>query len=78
EQQLAMLDTLLAKRKLQDDVFLAGRPIKKGWMSSRFGRRTDPFTGQVAWHGGVDFAGKDGSEVISVSAGVVTWSQDRH
>ncbi|WP_347330799.1 peptidoglycan DD-metalloendopeptidase family protein [Marinimicrobium locisalis] len=78
EQQLATLDALLAKRKLQDDIFIAGRPIKKGWMSSRFGRRTDPFTGQVAWHGGVDFAGKDGSEIISVAAGVVTWSQDRH
>src|SRR5690625_5454311 len=39
EQQLAMLDQLMVKRKLQDDVFIAGRPITKGWMSSRFGRR---------------------------------------
>lgn len=78
EQQLATLDALLAKRKLQDDIFIAGRPIKKGWMSSRFGRRTDPFTGKVAWHGGVDFAGKEDSEIISVAAGVVTWSKDRH
>lgn len=78
EQQLATLDALLAKRKIQDDIFIAGRPIKKGWMSSRFGRRTDPFTGQVAWHGGVDFAGKEGSEIISVAAGVVTWSEDRY
>ncbi len=78
EQQLATLDALLAKRKLQEDIFLAGRPIKKGWMSSRFGRRTDPFNGQIAWHGGVDFAGKEGSEIIAVAAGVVTWSKDRH
>ncbi len=78
EQQLATLDALLAKRKLQEDIFLAGRPIKKGWMSSRFGRRTDPFSGQVAWHGGVDFAGKEGSEIIAVAAGVVTWAEERH
>lgn len=78
EQQLATLDALLAKRKLQDDIFLAGRPINKGWMSSRFGRRTDPFSGKVAWHGGVDFAGKEGSEIIAVGAGVVTWAKDRH
>lgn len=78
EQQLATLDALLAKRKLQDDIFIAGRPIKKGWMSSRFGRRADPFTGQIAWHGGVDFAGKEGSEIVTVAAGVVTWSADRH
>ncbi|GAB3092997.1 M23 family metallopeptidase [Pseudomaricurvus hydrocarbonicus] len=77
EQQLDTLEALLAKRKIQRDVFLAGRPIKKGWMSSRFGRRTDPFKGHVAWHNGVDFAGKLGSEVVAVAAGVVTWSGER-
>ncbi|MDQ2075094.1 peptidoglycan DD-metalloendopeptidase family protein [Marinimicrobium sp. ABcell2] len=77
EQQLAMLDELLVKRKLQEDIYIAGRPIKKGWMSSRFGRRTDPFSGRVAYHNGVDFAAKEGSEVIAVGAGVVTASADR-
>lgn len=78
EQQLDTLEALLANRKIQRDVFLAGRPIKKGWMSSRYGRRTDPFNGQVAWHSGVDFAGKLGSDVVAVAAGVVTWSGERH
>lgn len=78
EHQLETLEALLANRKLQNDVFLAGRPIKKGWMSSRFGRRTDPFSGKIAWHSGVDFAGKEGTDIISVAAGVVTWSGDRY
>lgn len=78
QQQLNTLEALLAKRKLQNDVFLAGRPIKKGWMSSRYGRRTDPFNGRIAWHAGVDFAGKEGSDVVAVAAGVVTWSGDRY
>src|SRR5690606_40577192 len=56
EQQLETLDALLAKRKIQEDVFVAGRPVLKGWMASRFGRRTDPFTGNVAFHAGIDFA----------------------
>ena len=77
-QQLEILETLLANRKIQDDIFLAGRPIQKGWMSSRFGHRADPFTGRVAMHEGVDFAGKEGSAVISVAAGVVTWSDKRY
>jgi murein DD-endopeptidase MepM/ murein hydrolase activator NlpD len=77
EQQLSVLETLLVDRKTQDDVFLAGRPVTKGWMSSRYGRRTDPFKGHVAWHNGVDFAGKLGSDVVSVAAGVVTWSGER-
>lgn len=78
EIQLATLEALLAKQKLQDDIFVAGRPIKKGWMSSRFGRRTDPFNGRVAWHEGVDFAGKLNSDIVSVAAGVVTWSEERN
>lgn len=76
--QLQILETLLANRKLQDESFLAGRPIAKGWMSSAFGHRTDPFTGRMAMHEGVDFAGKEGSAVISVAAGVVTWSDKRY
>lgn len=74
EQQLETLDALLAKRKIQEDIFIAGRPVLKGWMASRFGRRTDPFTGKVAFHSGIDFATKEGSNVVSVAAGVVTVS----
>lgn len=76
-QQLNILETLLANRKIHDDSFLAGRPIKKGWMSSRFGRRTDPFNGRIAMHEGVDFAGKEGSPIIAVASGVVTFAADR-
>lgn len=78
QDQLQTLEALLADRKLQSDVFLAGRPIKKGWMSSRFGRRTDPFTGGADWHQGVDFAAKEDSEIIAVASGVVTWSDERY
>ena len=78
EQQLEILETLLANRKIQDDIFLAGRPITSGWMSSYFGHRADPFTGRIAMHKGIDFAGKEGTEIIAVASGVVTWSGDRH
>lgn len=78
EQQLSILESLLANRKLADETFLTGRPIRTGWMSSRYGLRNDPFTGRVAQHNGVDFAGPEGSEIISVAAGVVTWSGERY
>jgi len=78
EDQLEVLGSLVANRKLKKDVFLAGRPVEWGWMSSRYGRRTDPFTGRLAWHKGVDFAGKEGSSIVAVAAGVVTWSGDRY
>ncbi|MAI42493.1 MAG: hypothetical protein CMP95_08535 [Gammaproteobacteria bacterium] len=77
EQQLFILETLLVSRKIQNELFIAGRPVEKGWMSSRFGARNDPFTGKRAWHTGVDFAGKEGSNVIAVAAGVVVYSGSR-
>lgn len=78
EQQLDVLETLLVDRKLQRDVFIAGRPVKKGWLSSRFGERIDPITGKQAWHNGIDFAGKEGAEVNTVAAGVVVYAGPRN
>jgi len=77
EQQLDTLEALMTKSRLQDEVFVAGRPIIKGWMSSRYGRRTDPFSGKIAWHSGVDFAGKLGSDIIAVASGIVVESGEK-
>lgn len=78
ETQLNVLESLLNNENLEKEVFLAGRPIKKGWMSSFFGKRLDPFSGKLAQHKGVDFAGKENAEIIAVASGVVTWSGDRY
>ncbi len=78
EQQLNVLENLLMSRNLNDEVFPAGRPIKKGWLSSKYGTRNDPFTGKPDFHKGVDLAGKEGSDIISVAAGVVSWSGKRY
>lgn len=74
EQELEVLNKLLGNQEFESDRYIAGRPVKWGWMSSGFGRRNDPFSGRIAWHEGVDFAGKENSEIIAVAAGVVTWS----
>jgi murein DD-endopeptidase MepM/ murein hydrolase activator NlpD len=78
EAQLGVLESMLLDQHLSDRVYPQGRPVKSGWMSSYFGRRTDPFTGKPANHKGVDFAGKSGAEVIAVADGVVTWSSARY
>lgn len=78
EQQLAIMEQLFVQDSLDKESFIAGRPIGWGWMSSPYGYRSDPFSGKRAWHGGVDFAGKDGSDIVAVAAGVVTWSGDRY
>lgn len=74
ERELEVLNKLLGNQEFESDRYIAGRPVKWGWMSSGFGRRNDPFSGRIAWHEGIDFAGKENSEIIAVAAGVVTWS----
>lgn len=78
EAQLSVLQSVLMNKSLSERVYPQGRPVKSGWMSSYFGRRTDPFTGKPATHQGVDFAGKSGAEIVAVADGVVTWSSNRY
>ena len=63
EQQLGVLENLILTRELNKQVYPEGRPVQDGWISSYFGRRADPFTGYLAVHKGVDFAGPAGSKV---------------
>ena len=76
--QLSILESVLQNRNIDAQTFVAGRPVGSGsWMSSRFGYRTDPFTGRITWHNGLDFAGRQGIDVMSVASGVVVYSGDR-
>jgi len=78
EEQLDVLEEVIMNRQLRRESKPRGRPIKKGWTSSYYGKRTDPFSGRLAMHKGMDFAGKEGSEIIAVASGVVTWAGDRY
>lgn len=78
EQKLEIVEDLLLNRELAAEVVPKGMPVKSGYISSFFGKRTDPFTGRPAWHKGVDFAGKEGADIVAVAAGVVTWSGPRY
>ncbi|MGI9233423.1 MAG: M23 family metallopeptidase [Woeseiaceae bacterium] len=78
EAQLNVLESVLMNQNLKERVYPQGRPVGSGWISSYFGKRTDPFTGKPANHTGVDFAGTMGAEIIAVADGVVTWASDRY
>ena len=78
EAQLDVLESVLMNQNLKDRVYPQGRPVSAGWISSYFGKRTDPFTGKAAIHTGIDFAGKSGAEIAAVADGIVTWSADRY
>ena len=75
--QLEVVSGLINGQQYEQEAAIAGRPVNAGWLSSGFGRRADPFTGRMAWHNGIDFAGTAGEDIISVGTGVVTFSGNR-
>ena len=76
--QLGVLEDLLLNRRLADEIHPEGRPVNSGYISSTYGERNDPITGRVAFHKGVDFAGREGNDIIAVASGIVTWAGDRY
>jgi murein DD-endopeptidase MepM/ murein hydrolase activator NlpD len=77
DSQLSALENVILARELKEQTHPAGRPVAAGFISSYFGERTDPFSGEEGYHKGVDFAGSAGENVVAVAAGVVTWSGQR-
>ena len=77
ERQMRVLEDLLMASRMQNEVVPSGWPVANGFISSLFGRRPDPFSGRMAFHEGMDFAGPEGSNVIAVGAGVVSYSGPR-
>jgi murein DD-endopeptidase MepM/ murein hydrolase activator NlpD len=46
----------------------------RGWVTSAFRRRNDPFTGNTVWHRGLDISTGMGTPVLAPADGVVTYT----
>ena len=68
-----LADTVDRRERLRDLVekIPFGRPIKAADISSGFGRRIDPITGQLAMHTGMDFRDEPGTPVAATAPGTV-------
>ena len=54
-----------------------GAPVEKVRVTSNYGTRTDPFTGEQKKHRGIDFAGKIGTELMAPAPGRVISAGER-
>jgi murein DD-endopeptidase MepM/ murein hydrolase activator NlpD len=77
EAKLTVLERLLMKRSLRARITPSGQAAEHGLLSSKFGKRIDPFTGKWEQHKGIDIAGKEGADIMALGDGVVTWSGKR-
>ncbi len=78
EKQLKMLESITLGHHIENTSYLSGRPITKGWLSSYYGTRKDPFSGKPALHKGIDFAGSEDANIIATASGVVSWASSRY
>ncbi len=76
--KLTAMESMLINRTLQEQTLPGGKPSLGGYLSSFFGYRTDPMSGKKEFHEGLDFAGRKGTPVVAVAAGIVTWSGVRY
>jgi murein DD-endopeptidase MepM/ murein hydrolase activator NlpD len=72
EKQKAELHRFLEDQK----VLLASTPSiwpAQGWLSSRFGYRQSPFTGQKEFHKGIDISARMNAPIVAPASGIVTY-----
>jgi len=68
---LEQMVSTLGENQQELDHIPSVSPLRRGWFSSGYGTRTDPFTNKPALHPGVDFASWTGTPVYATAAGKV-------
>ena len=76
-EKLRALESVMLDRKLSAQVTPSGWPVDGGWVSSGYGVRTDPFTGQQSRHDGADIDARMGSPVYAMGDGVISFAADK-
>ena len=76
EKTLLAMDEFKDFLRLQKDLYLAtpkGFPVP-GKITSNYGKREDPFSGEVIFHSGVDISASPGTPIKAAADGMVSYS----
>ena len=77
QENFNILTQLLNEQDIEHSATPHIMPLAKGWISSYYGKRIDPFTGQQANHPGMDYSGGYNSNIVAAADGVVVWAGKR-
>ena len=72
--QLTVLEALIVQGTANRSFLPSLRPVSDGWFSSNFGARIDPFTGESAFHEGIDFPAEPGTPILAAASGKVIYA----
>jgi murein DD-endopeptidase MepM/ murein hydrolase activator NlpD len=74
-ERLDAISMHLLQQNLKKTTFPSGAPVSAGYNSSSYGWRPDPFTGQKAFHKGLDFMADSGTPIHAAADGIVTQAE---
>lgn len=72
--KLGVLESLFTLDSARKKLVPTMLPVQAGWNSSNYGWRIDPFSGQRAFHEGIDFIAEHGTAIHAAAGGVVVFS----
>jgi hypothetical protein len=72
--KLGVLESLYTEDSARKKRLPTVVPVEAAWHSSNYGWRIDPFSGQRAFHEGVDFMADFGTAIRAAAGGVVVYS----
>jgi murein DD-endopeptidase MepM/ murein hydrolase activator NlpD len=72
--QLGVLESLYTADSARKKLIPTQLPVPRAWHSSNYGWRIDPFSGQRAFHEGIDFMAEHGTPIAAAAGGVVVYS----
>ena len=73
-EQFGALEAFLVRDSARRKFLPSLKPVADGWFSSNFGYRIDPFTGQSAFHEGIDFPAETGTAIVAAASGKVVFA----
>jgi murein DD-endopeptidase MepM/ murein hydrolase activator NlpD len=72
---LSVVEAELQAKKVRSALLPGSQPVSDGFVGSGYGWRTDPFTGEMTRHEGIDFAAPLGTPVHAAAGGVVVLAE---
>ena len=78
ENNLKYLFKLVNNMEMKEQFLPTGFPSKKGYISSDYGNRENPFSKKMHFHKGIDIAHKIETDIFSLAAGEVIFSGNKY